>query len=172
MHRRSERPFIGRPVMNPARRQVLLMLLLGGGLLAIPAEANGQSPSAEAANGFMFGVHYGLPLKWSAVVAASLPGGGKESKAFVAAEPGIGGWRASVGYLRMTSNLGSGYVARATLLRTNNKAWRVGPQATFAGAEFQVMPLFVLGFRLGGFLRITGQGEHRGLLTADVSLML
>jgi len=148
------------------------MLLLGCGLLAIPAEANGQAPSAEATPGFMFGVHYGLPLKWSAVVAASLPGGGKEGKPFVAAEPGIGGWRASVGYVRMTSNLGSGYVARATLLRTNNKAWGVGPQSTFAGAEFQVMPLFVLGFRLGGFVRIGGHAERRGLLTADLSLML
>lgn len=135
-------------------------------------EANSQALSTEAANGLMFGVHYGLPLKWSAVVAASLPGGGKESKAFVAAEPGIGGWRASVGYLRMTSNLGSGYVARATLLRTNNKAWRAGPQSTFTGAEFQVMPLFGLGVRLGGFLRIGGQGARRGLFTADVSLML
>jgi hypothetical protein len=159
--------------MNSApRRFVFWMILLGGGLPPVLAEANAQSPSAEGVNGLMFGVHYGLPLKWSAVLAASLPGGGKESKAFVAAEPGIGGWRAGVGYLKMTSDLGSGYVARATLLRTNNKAWRVAPQSTFAGAEFQFMPLFALGARLGGFLRVGGQGEQRGLVTADVSLML
>ena len=159
--------------MNSAARCcVFRMLVLGGGLLSAPAEASAQSVSAEAMNGFMLGVHYGVPLKWSAVLAASLPGGSNERKAFVAAEPGIGGWRASVGYLRMTSDLGSGYVARATLLRTNNKTWRAAPQATFAGAEFQFMPLFVIGARVGGFLRIGRQGEQRGLLTGDLSLML
>jgi hypothetical protein len=119
----------------------------------------------------MFGVHYGVPLKWSAALAAQLPGTGKGS-AFVAAEPGIGGWRASLGYARMTSDLGSGYVARATLLRTNDKAWRVAPRSTFAGAEFQVMPLFALGLRIGGFFRVGGRGGQRGLLTADMSFAL
>ena len=138
----------------------------------IAPEARAHSPSAEATPGFFVGgLHYGVPLKWSAMVAASYPLGSDESRAFVGAEPGIGGWRASVGYLRMTSNLGSGYSARASLLRTNNRAWRVAPQSTFAGAEFQFMPLFVLGARIGAFLRIGGQGQH-GLLTADASLML
>ena len=157
---------------SAARRFVSRILVLGSGLLSAPAEVSAQSVSAETMNGFMLGLHYGVPLKWSAVLAASLPGGGNQSKAFVGAEPGIGGWRASVGYLRMTSGLGSGYVARATLLRTNNKAWRVVPQSTFAGAEFQFMPLFALGARVGGFLRIGRQGGQRGVLTGDVSLML
>lgn len=159
--------------MNSATRYcVFRMLVLGGGLLTAPAEASAQSVSAEAMRGFMLGFHYGVPLKWSAVLATSLPGGNNKRKAFVAAEPGIGGWRASVGYLRMTSDLGSGDVTRVTLLRTNNRAWRVVPQATFAGAEFQFMPIFTLGARVGGFFRIGRQGEPRGLLTADVSLML
>lgn len=159
--------------MNSAvRRIVFRMLVLGGGLLSAPAEARAQSSSADATPGFFIGgLHYGVPLKWSALIAASYPLGSDESRAFVGAEPGIGGWRASVGYLRMTSNLGSGYVARASLLRTNNRAWRVAPQSTFAGAEFQFMPLFVMGARVGAFLRIGGQGQ-RGLLTADASLML
>ena len=154
------------------RRFVFWMVLLGGGLPPVVAEANAQSPSAGGVNAFMFGVHYGLPLKWSAVLAASLPAGAKENKAFVAAEPGIGGWRAGVGYAKMTSDLGRGYVARATLLRTNNKAWRVAGRSTFAGAEFQFMPLFAIGARLGGFLRVGGQGQQHALVTADVSLML
>ena len=152
--------------------RISFCLLLGGGLLASPADASAQSASAEAMNDFMFGLHYGVPLKWSAVLAASLPGGNNQRKAFVGAEPGIGGWRASVGYLRTTSDLGRGYVARATLLRTNNKAWRVAPQSTFAGAEFQYMPFFALGARVGGFLRVGRQGGQRGVLTGDLSLML
>ena len=157
----------------------------------IAPEARAHSPSVaivglrglktEAVPGtFIGGFHYGVPLKWSVLLAASYPLGSDESRAFVAAEPGIGGWRASVGYLRMTSvekvagitsNLGSGYSARASLLRTNKRAWRVAPQSTFAGAEFQFMPLFYLGARVGAFLRIGGQGQ-RGLLTADASLVL
>jgi hypothetical protein len=153
-----------------------LLLVMATGLKAsaqtIAPEARAHSPSAEPPPGFFIGgLHYGVPLKWSALLAASYPLGSDESRAFVGAEPGIGGWRASVGYLRMTSNLGSGYSARASLLRTNNRAWRVAPQSTFAGAEFQFMPLFVLGARVGAFLRIGGQGQ-RGLLTADASLIL
>jgi hypothetical protein len=157
--------------MNSAVRR-FIFILLAGGLLSRGVEAGAQSVSADAMNNFMFGFHYGVPLKWSAVLAASLPASNNNSKAFVAAEPGIGGWRASVGYMGMTSDLGSGYVARATLLRTNNKTWRAAPQSTFAGAEFQLMPLFVIGARVGGFFRVGGRGGQRGLLTADLSLML
>jgi hypothetical protein len=155
--------------MNSAARRFVSRILV---LVGAHAEASAQSVSPQAMNRFMLGFHYGVPLKWSAVLAASLPGGGNERTAFVAAEPGIGGWRASVGYLRMRSDLGSGYVARGTLLRTSNKPLRAAPQSTFAGAEFQFMPLFVIGARVGGFVRIGRQGGQRGLLTADISLML
>jgi len=145
------------------------------GLVATPgpAEAGAQtSVVAPSVNGLMFGLHYGAPLKWSLVLAAPLPGGTDAGKPFVAAEPGIGGWRAGLGYARMTSELGSGYVARATFLRTSRKPWHTTPQSSFAGAEFQFMPLFTLGVRVGGFFRIGRRAEQRGLLTADVSLAL
>lgn len=139
----------------------------------VPAQDVPAPPeSGGRLNGLMPGVHYGVPLKWSAVLGVALPGSSRTSTTFVAAEPGIGGWRASAGYLKMTSELGSGYVARATLLRTNSKAWRGDPQSTFAGAEFQLWPLFAIGARVGGFFRVGGRGEQRGLLTADISLML
>lgn len=158
---------------NLYRRRFLACSLIFGLIGTVGyAEAHAQSLPAASENGFMFGLHYGVPLKWSVALAAPLPGGGSNGKLFVAAEPGIGGWRAGLGYVRMTSNLGSGYVARATFLRTNNKPWRATPQSSFAGAEFQFMPLFALGARLGGFFRIGRRGEQRGLLTADISLML
>jgi hypothetical protein len=138
----------------------------------VPAQDVPVQTVSERLNGFMPGIHYGVPLKWSAVLGVALPGSTRNSTTFVAAEPGIGGWRASVGYVKMTSELGSGYVARATLLRTNSKARRADPQSTFAGAEFQLWPLFAIGARVGGFFRIGGQGKQRGLLTADFSLLL
>jgi hypothetical protein len=137
-----------------------------------PTKVPAQAISSERLNGFMPGIHYGVPLKWSAVLGVALPGSTRNSTTFVAGEPGIGGWRASVGYVKMTSELGSGYVGRATLLRTNNKAWRAAPQSTFAGAEFQIWPLLAIGARVGGFFRIAGRGEQRGLLTVDLSLLL
>jgi hypothetical protein len=86
---------------SAARRCVFRMLVLGGGLLSAPADARAQSASAEPMKVFIGGFHYGVPLKWSALLAASYPVGSDESRAFVGAEPGIGGWRASVGYVRM-----------------------------------------------------------------------
>jgi hypothetical protein len=139
----------------------------------VPAQDVPAQPVSEGRlNGLMPGVHYGVPLKWSAVLGVALPGSTRKGTPFVAAELGMGGWRASVGYVKMTSELGSGYVARGTLLRTNSKAWRADPQSTFAGAEFQLWPLFAIGARLGGFFRVAGRGEQRGLLTFDLSLML
>lgn len=155
-----------------ARRAVVRMLLLGCGLLAMPADAVAQSPSDESTHPFLFGVHYGLPLKWSAVIGASLPATGRLRNTFVAAEPGIGGWRASVGYLKLQSDLGAGYAVRGTFLRTNDRAWRVTPRTAFVGAELQVMPLFAFGARLGGFVRVSGEGDRRAILTADLSVML
>jgi hypothetical protein len=120
----------------------------------------------------MIGFHYGVPLKWSGVLAVALPSPGETRESFVAVEPGIGGWRASLGSFQITSDLGGGYVTRVSLLRTGNRPWRAPARATFLGAEFQVMPLFVLGVRLGAFARVRPKGERRGLFTADLSLML
>jgi len=136
----------------------------------VPKLSLGQERKAPI--GPMVGFHYGFPLKWSAGLAIPLPGGSDAGNAFVAAEPGIGGWRASVGYLGIKGNLGSGYVTRASVLRTGNRAWRAPVDATFLGAEFQYMPLFVLGLRVGAFARLSKGTGRKGIVTADVSLML
>jgi hypothetical protein len=148
----------------------LLLLLLAPGL------ASGQNTRpvshTKGLTGPMIGIHYGVPLKWSALLAIPLPGGSDAGGSFVAAEPGIGGWRASAGYLRILGDLGSGYALRATYLHTGNRAWRAPPGVNYVGGEFQYMPLFVLGVRFGAFARVKGPGQRRGLLTADFSLML
>jgi hypothetical protein len=154
------------------RRCVLWLMVCGGAALSEIADAHAQLPQGWSIDGLMLGFHYGVPLKWSGVIAAPLPANFRENKAFIAAEPGIGGWRASVGYVRMTSDLGRGYVARASFLRTNGNAWRTTPRSSFAGTEFQFMPLFAAGVRLGGFIRVGQRSGPRGLFTADLSLML
>jgi hypothetical protein len=159
--------------MKSALRHFMLCLVLCGGIV-LPgmAEAQDQPPTVWTTDRFMLGFHYGFPLKWSGVLAAQLPASFRNNKAFIAAEPGLGGWRASLGASRMTSDLGSGYVARVSFLRTNGNAWRTTPNSSFAGAEFQFMPLFVIGARVGGFVRLGQRSGPRGLFTADISLML
>ncbi len=71
----------------------------------------------------------------------------------------------------MTSELGSGWIGRATVLRTTGKAWRAPSQATYVGPELQFMPLFAIGARVGGLFRVGGKGGQRGLLTIDASVM-
>ena len=60
------------------------------------------------------------------------------------------------------------YVESATLMRTNNTEWRASA-VDVGGAEFQVMPLFVLGVGWA-FPPAWGQGEDVDS-NADVSLM-
>ena len=92
------------------------------------------------------------------------------SRPFVGVEPGIGGWRAGLGALKMTNELGGGYVMRAGVLHTGKRAWRAPSQATFVGPDFQFMPIFALGVRVGGFIRVAGKGG-RGLLTSDLNVL-
>jgi hypothetical protein len=159
--------------MSSALRHGILWLMVSGAFaLSEITDAHAQSPPVSIADRLMLGFHYGFPLKWSGVIAAQLPTSFRNNKAFIAAEPGIGGWRASLGSSRMTSDLGSGYVARASFLRTNGNAWRTTPNSSFAGAEFQFMPLFAAGARIGGFVRLGPRSGPRGLFTADISLML
>ena len=123
----------------------------------------------------MFGVHYGVPLRWSATLAAGIPlaQGDEAPTAFLAAEPGLAGWRVSAGYAHLTGNLGSGYVLRASVLRTGAHPWRAPSRATFVGAEAQLMPIFAIGVRAGGFYRVGGtDGAGRGLFAVDVSMLL
>jgi hypothetical protein len=130
-----------------------------------------QSAALPEAGGPMFGVHYGVPLKWSLAIGAPLPARYEGWTPFIAGEAGLGGWRASIGGVNMTTELGTGYVLRASVLRTTSKAWHAPPQSTYLGPEIQFMPLFAIGARVGGLVRVGGDGGQRGLLTADVCVM-
>jgi len=118
----------------------------------------------------MGGIHYGVPTKWSLALGYTLPGDCNDWQPFVGVEPGIGGWRASLGATKWTNELGGGYVLRVGSLRTSKKAWRAPASTTFVGPEFQFMPIFAIGMRVGGFIRIGGKGT-RGLLTSDLSML-
>ena len=134
------------------------------------AFAQDQPRVPLTSGGMAGGLHYGAPLKWSVALGYLGPFEPGHWQPFVAAEPGLGGWRAGVGGLKTTNDLGGGYIARASVLRTGSKAWRAPSDATYIGPEFQFMPIFAIGARVGAFTRVGGKGA-RGLTTADLSLM-
>ena len=131
-----------------------------------------QAQNSDARPGPVIGAHYGAPLMWSGLLGFGVPAGSGNGEAFVAAEGGIGGWRASGGYVRIATELGNGYSIRASLLRTSKHAWNAPARSSFVGAEVQYMPLFALGARVGGFIRVGNGGSQRGLMTADFSFAL
>lgn len=133
---------------------VPLSALCAAGLPEKIARAQAEPNWLLPLNGLMVGFHYGVPAKWSVGLAAPLPGEFNSWKPFIAAEPGFGAWRASVGALKFTNDLGTGYVVRGSLLRTTSKAWRAPSQSTYVGPELQFMPLFAIGARVGGFLHV------------------
>lgn len=149
------------------------LLVFGAACLgSFVATARAQDPGHFhiPTSGSMGGIHYGVPLKWSVALGYVLPGEYRDWQPFVGAEPGIGGWRAGLGATKWTNELGGGYVMRASVLRTGKRAWRAPSGATFVGPEFQFMPIFAIGARVGGFVRVGGKGS-RGLLTTDLSML-
>ena|SRR5689334_8403332 len=147
------------------------IMYAAGCMLGMPrAYGQDQSRAELITNGSMGGLHYGVPLKWSVALGYILPGGYNGWQPFVNAEPGIGGWRAGIGALKMTNELGGGLIARGSVLRTAKRAWRAPSQVTYVGPEFQFMPIFAIGARVGGFTRVGGKGA-RGLFTGDLSVM-
>jgi len=144
-------------------RHIVSSVLFACGLLFQSTEAGGQQVTAVG------GVHYGVPLKWSALLGIGAPLA-REGTAFLAGEPGIGGWRVSAGYSRMTGTLGAGLSIRASLLRTTQRAWRAPADKSYGGLELQYSPLFALGVRIGAFASL--HSAARGLLTGDIGFAL
>jgi len=159
-----------RPMTNKLNRWLLVFgaICLGSCVGTASAQAPPRVPLLTS--GWMAGFHYGVPVKWSMALAYVLPAMRDDWQPFAAAEPGIGGWRASIGALKSTGDLGRGYLVRVSALRTSKKKWRAPASTTFVGPELQFMPIFAIGARVGGFFRVQGKGE-RGLLTGDLSLL-
>ena len=100
---------------NPLQRRLVIGLAtacLAASVVALPsADAQDDSRAQLTTSGMMGGLHYGVPLKWSIALGYILPGSYKDWQPFAAVEPGIGGFRASLGALKMTNELGGGYYA-------------------------------------------------------------
>ncbi len=122
------------------------------------------------------GVHVGAPQKASAAVGVVLgedwQRNGRDHSRNVAlfAEPGLGGGRASLSYLRHGyGSFGSGFGVGATVLRTWKDPWTVKPNLTFVGADVLLWPVVFIGPRVGAFRLVSGNGgQKKWLFTFDV----
>lgn len=158
-------------------------------LVAAPARAQGTVPPAAPAPATAVdrvedstkaarrlwpavGLHYGSPLRFSGVLGLGVDLSPNSSDAVVLlAEPGQHGVEFSLGYVRLTGNLGSGYSLRASVLRTDSEPWDANPNATYVGAEAQGMLAFLVGGRAGVYRRVSGTtGEHDVLATVGLSI--
>lgn len=149
-----------------------LVAIAAGCVAFSVATASAQDPYSQrfVNAGMVAGIHYGVPLKWSLALGYVLPGDYNQWQPLTVAELGIGGWRAGLGAMKTTNELGGGYIVRAGVLHTDTKVWRAPPQATYVGPEFEFMPIFAIGVRVGGFIRVDGKSD-RGLLTTDLNLL-
>lgn len=154
------------------RRLTISALLMA--VLPLCAAAQGTSDRGQLSPRIYpaFGVHYGTPLRLSAVVGiiVDLDANSRDGL-LVVAEPGREGFGYSVGYLRMVGRYGSGYSVRATVLRTSDRPWEANADATYAGAELHWMIILGAGGRAGLFRRVGGTaGPHDTLGTLGISL--
>jgi hypothetical protein len=129
------------------------------------------APSVVRAQQIVGGLHVGGPVRASLAAGAAWSfqsAAGREHGPFLLAEPGLGGHRASAGYLVMFGNLGSFASGRASWLQLR----RDGDRREYAGFEVQVAPLFVMGVRVGAFVPLREGAGRDVLWMADFSLAL
>ena len=116
------------------------------------------------------GLRAGIPQKAS--VALGIVAGknfrerGHTEDVAVYVEPGLSAGRASLAYISGFGNAGSGFGVAATALRTWKDPINLATNATYAGAEIWVWPMFFTGPRVGVFRRIAG-GSPSWFFTAD-----
>ena len=109
-------------------RSCLVRVALLTGAFATPASA--QEPIIPV------GIHVGTPTIASLSVGRGIQLHDR-GILMLQGEPGVGGGRLSVGYLRFSG--GGALIARATLLRTWGRPWRSEPGHAYAGPELQAM---------------------------------
>lgn len=129
-------------------------------------------PAAQPAGGQQLtgGLHLGGPMRAS--LSVGVIGGSRDrdlmgSGAFLLAEPGLEGLRASTGYALALGNMGSLATARATWLRLRDKSG-----AGYAGLEFQWLPVVATGARLGAFVPTRTTQQRTVMWIGDVSFGL
>lgn len=116
------------------------------------------------------GLRAGIPQKASAaigiVTGKNYRERGHTEDVAIYVEPGLSAGRASLGYISGFGNMGSGFGIAATALRTWKDPINFSTNATYAGAEVWVWPIFFIGPRVGVFRRVAG-GPRGWFLTAD-----
>jgi len=116
------------------------------------------------------GLRAGIPQKAS--VALGIVAGknyrerGHTEDVALYVEPGLSAGRASLAYINGFGNMGSGFGIAATALRTWKDPVNLPTNATYAGGEIWLWPIFFSGPRVGVFRRIAG-GSPGWFFTAD-----
>ncbi len=162
-----------------APRLALGTLALGLGFaLAAPAPAAAQSAGTgalESTNSRVFpflGVRFGVPqrLSFTAGVGMNLDQGHDplqpSRELLFSLAPGLGAERASVTYVYSTGRFGGGIAGGFSVLRTVHDPWQAPGNATYIGADLDILPFIALGPRVGIYRRVSTPTESHPWLVA------
>ncbi|MFL5539474.1 MAG: carboxypeptidase-like regulatory domain-containing protein [Longimicrobiaceae bacterium] len=145
-------------------RYVRLPFREGVEVVLVPDSVKRRGPDwSDPETGPAVGLHYGVPLRWSYTVGLTrgrFAGFYDYAGWTVAVEPGEGGVKGRVGYLRYGRRVGG--QLSAAMLRTGAHALTIAPHQGYAGAEARIF-LIPLTFTFGGYGRISGSapGDER-----------
>ena len=147
-------------------------------VLALSANvARAQAPDDNPYGGWhptlAGGLHFLGPTRASIALGGGLRReessvGDQSQLIFAFLEPGFGAPRASTGYAQSVGSSGGGWSLRASLLKLTSEPRR----RTMGGIEFQVIPFYCAGTRVGAFRELERGPDRRTVFLADLSLCL
>ena len=123
------------------------------------------------------GIHVGEPQKLSAAVGLVIRDEWQSARrdhsraVAVLVEPGLAAGRAALDWVEGFGTLGSGFAIGPSVLRTWDDPWVARANATYAGGELMIWPIFHAGPRLGVY-HTTGSDQpgSRWLLSVDAGI--
>ncbi len=137
------------------------------------AQASDDNPYGGWHPALAGGLHFFGPPRASIALGGGLRReessvGDRSQLIFAFLEPGLGASRMSAGYAQTVGTSGGGWSLRASLLKLTNEP----PRRTMGGIEFQVIPFYCAGTRVGAFRELKNGPDRRTVFLADLSLCL
>jgi hypothetical protein len=153
-------------------RRLLVPLLLAA---LLPSYAAAQQVSEPEPSRFSpaYGLHYGMPLRFSVAVGGSYDLDRHGDNGVVAlVEQGQHGSEASAGYFHTLGQFGAGVSLRGAVLRTSGEPWNADPHTTYVGGEVNLQIILGVGGRAGIFRRASStlNGTHDSIVTLGISI--
>jgi hypothetical protein len=157
------------------RLLIALLALLGSSRAGAQTGAPAGSQTGDETSRLApaYGVHYGLPMRFSIALGGTLDMDRRRTQGAIAMlEQGQHGNELSAGYFRMIGRYGSGFSVRGAMLRTSGEPWEANPNTTYVGGEVHLQLILGVGGRAGLLRRASREstGSHDSIVTLGLSI--